>query len=68
MTSKRNSDDKIIIMSVTFVNVIEKNDYTNIQVFNLLLRNCLKHLELKLVGRNYYDAHAKVNITILKTL
>jgi len=48
-------------MSIEFVNTIETNDYANIQVFNLLIRNCLRHLDLKLIGRNYYDSDAKVN-------
>lgn len=61
LTSKRNVDDQIIIITIAFTSVIETGDYANIQVFNLLLRNCLRHLELQLVGRNYYDAKAKVN-------
>jgi len=61
LASNRTSDDQIIIMSIEFVNTIETNDYANIQVFNLLIRNCLRHLNLKLIGRNYYDSEAKVS-------
>jgi len=62
LTSKRKTDDLIIIITFKLTSVIEKGDYASIQVFNLLLRKCLGNLELTLVGRNYYDAGAKVNI------
>lgn len=52
----------MIVISVKFTNVIETGDYANIQVFNLLLRNCIRHLDLKLIGRNFYDPNAKVKI------
>jgi aubergine len=54
-------DDEIVIVTLKFTSVIEKGDYASIQIFNLLLRKCLGHLKLTLVGRNYYDAKAKVN-------
>lgn len=53
-------DGKIVTITLKFTNVIETGDYANIQVFNLLLRNCLRHLDLKLIGRNFYDPKAKV--------
>lgn len=62
LTSKRRSDGQIVILTVKFTNVIETGDYANIQVFNLLLRNCLRHLNLKLIGRNFYDPDAKVKL------
>lgn len=62
LTSKRRSDDQIVIISVKFTNVIETGDYANIQVFNLLLRNCLRHLNLTLIGRNFYDPAAKIDM------
>lgn len=37
-------------------------DYTYIQVFNILMRKCLGFLKLQLVGRNFFDAAAKVDI------
>ncbi|KAL5238818.1 hypothetical protein ACI65C_006228 [Semiaphis heraclei] len=62
LTSTRRSDDQIVIIKVKFTNVIETGDYANIQVFNLLLRNCLRHLKLTLIGRNFYDPDAKIDI------
>ncbi|XP_050436939.1 piwi-like protein Siwi [Adelges cooleyi] len=66
LTSKRHYDDAMFILKFKFTNTIEYGDYSYIQVFNLLLRNCLRHLELKLVGRNYYDASAKINLPAFK--
>lgn len=51
----------MVVIAVKFTNVIETGDYANIQVFNLLLKNCLRHLKLQLIGRNFYDPEAKVH-------
>ncbi|KAF0765863.1 piwi-like protein Siwi, partial [Aphis craccivora] len=62
LTSKRNTDDQIVIITLKLTSVIEKGDYASIQVFNILLRKCLANLNLTQVGRNYYDAVAKIDI------
>ncbi|KAF0741943.1 piwi-like protein Siwi, partial [Aphis craccivora] len=62
LKSKRNTDGEIVILTIKFTAVIEKGDYTFIQIFNLLMRKSLGHLKLTLIGRNYYDADAKTNI------
>ncbi|XP_026813338.1 piwi-like protein Siwi isoform X2 [Rhopalosiphum maidis] len=62
LTSKQIMNDEIVIVTLKFTSVIEKGDYVSIQIFNLLLRKSLGHLKLTLVGRNYYDAKAKIDI------
>lgn len=62
LTSKRNTDDQIVIITLKLTSVIEKGDYASIQVFNILLRKCLANLDLTQVGRNYYDAKARIDI------
>ncbi|XP_060846985.1 piwi-like protein Siwi [Rhopalosiphum padi] len=62
LASTRRPDDQIVIVTVKFTNVIETGDYANIQVFNLLLRNCLRHLKLTMIGRNFYDPEAKIDM------
>ncbi|XP_022160802.1 piwi-like protein Siwi isoform X2 [Myzus persicae] len=62
LSSKRNFDDKIVIITIKFTSIIEKGNHASIQVFNLLLRRSLRNLDLALVGRNYYDEKAKINI------
>ncbi|XP_001949497.1 piwi-like protein Siwi [Acyrthosiphon pisum] len=66
LTSTRRSDDQIVVITVKFTNVIETGDYANIQVFNLLLRNCLRHLKLTMIGRNFYDPEAKIDMAQYK--
>ncbi|XP_060844789.1 piwi-like protein Siwi [Rhopalosiphum padi] len=66
LTSIRRQDDQNVIIKVKFTNVIETGDYAYIQVFNLLLRNCLRHLDLTLIGRNYYDSKAKIDMAQYK--
>lgn len=41
---------------------VAKGDFQLIQFFNILMRRCLGHMNLQLVGRNYYDAGAKIPI------
>lgn len=41
---------------------VQKGDWLTIQMCNMLLRRCLYHMKLQLVGRNYYDAAAKIAI------
>lgn len=51
-----------MLVTVKFTSVIERGDYAYLQVYNILLRKILQNLKLTLVGRNYYDAVAAVNI------
>ncbi|KAL5239075.1 hypothetical protein ACI65C_006486 [Semiaphis heraclei] len=62
LASTRRSDDQIVIIKVKFTNIIETGDYANVQVFNLLLRNCLRHLKLTMIGRQFYDPDAKIDM------
>ncbi|CAI6359066.1 unnamed protein product [Macrosiphum euphorbiae] len=66
LTSTRRSDDQIVVITVKFTNVIETGDYANIQVLNILLRNCLRHLNLTMIGRNFYDPEAKIDMAQYK--
>lgn len=61
LRSKRTTDDQFVNIVITFTSALETNNYTYIQVFNLLLRSCLRYMGLKLIQRNYYDSEAKVN-------
>jgi len=48
-------------MTIKFTAVVEKGDYACIQIFNILMRRSLGHLNLTQVGRNYYDTEAKIS-------
>jgi len=58
--STRISDDTEIRITVRLVGDVAQGDTHYMQVFNLLMRKCLGHLDLQLVGRNFFDAKAKV--------
>ncbi|XP_050528664.1 piwi-like protein Siwi [Daktulosphaira vitifoliae] len=66
LTSTRRYDDQMFILKIKFTNSIEPGDYAYIQVFNLLLRNCIRHLDLKLIGRNFYDPKAIIDLAQYK--
>ncbi|VVC33819.1 Hypothetical protein CINCED_3A001948 [Cinara cedri] len=61
LTSKR-YDDTMIKVTITFTTVLDPCHYAHIQVFNLILRNCLRSLNLQQIGRNFYDAKAQIKI------
>lgn len=58
--SIRTSDEATIRITVRLVGDLTEGDYHYIQFFNILMRKALGHLELQLVGRNFFDTKAKV--------
>jgi hypothetical protein len=58
--STRPSDEAKIRITVRLVGDLKEGDYHYIQFFNILMRKALGHLQLELVGRNFFDASAKV--------
>lgn len=58
--SKRLSDSENIRISIRMVSDLAAGDAHYIQVFNILMRMSLGYLNLQLVGRNFFDAAAKV--------
>ncbi|CAH1405859.1 unnamed protein product [Nezara viridula] len=51
--SFRNDDQKMRII-IKFTNELLFGDYQYIQIFNIMLRNCLDDMGLQLVGREYF--------------
>ncbi|XP_046741985.1 piwi-like protein Siwi [Diprion similis] len=60
--SARQSDDAQIRIEIKEVGDLVRGDQHYIQFFNIIMRKCLDHLKLQLVGRDYYDAAAKIEI------
>lgn len=58
--STRESDKTPIRITVRLVGDLTEGDYHYIQFFNILMRKALGYLQLQLVGRNFFDALAKV--------
>lgn len=57
--SRRQESIKI---TIKYVGVISMTEWQSLQVLNLILRRSVEGLKLQLVGRNFYDAVAKVNV------
>ena len=60
LISIRNTDDTTVRITVRLASDLAQGDSHYMQFFNILLRKCLGHLDLQLVGRNFFDAKAKV--------
>jgi len=60
LISIRTEDETRIRITVRLVGDLVQGDGHYIQFFNILMRKCLGHLNLQLVGRNFFDARAKV--------
>lgn len=61
-TSARQSDGQHITITVRPVRDIRVGDINYIQFFNIIMRKCYEFLELKLVGRNYFDPKSKIGV------
>lgn len=59
--STRRSDEEHIKIKIRLVGDMTQEDPHYIQFFNIIMRKCLEHLQLQLVGRNYFDARETVS-------
>ncbi|XP_070167826.1 piwi-like protein Siwi [Polyergus mexicanus] len=62
LVSTRQSDDTPIKIIIRLVGDMMRDDSHYIQLFNIIMRKCLEHLQLQLVGRDYYDARNRIAI------
>lgn len=60
--SQRQSDNEKIRISIRLVGDLKKGDPQYVQFFNIIMRKCLELLQLQLVGRDYFDAKAKIEV------
>ena len=56
----KRKDGSIVCINVKYVGTLNMQDSTAIQVLNLIIRRAMEGLQLQLVGRNLFDAKAKV--------
>ncbi|KAG5323893.1 PIWI protein, partial [Acromyrmex heyeri] len=62
LTSVRKSDNTPFKVIIYLVGRMMPEDPHYITIFNIIMRKQLEHLNLQLVGRDYYDAHNKVSV------
>lgn len=60
-TSKTRTDE-VYTLTLKFTKIVEMTEQESLQILNLILRRATKGLELQLVGRNFYDAAARVRL------
>lgn len=58
--AERRGDSEMISITIKRVGDMNRGDHHYIQFFNIIMRKCLDYLDLRLVGRNYFDPHNKV--------
>ncbi|XP_011202861.2 protein piwi [Bactrocera dorsalis] len=72
-TSCKLSEEKTVIRAkskfgdsytivIKYVGVISMTEWQSLQILNLILRRAMEGLKLQLVGRNFYDALAKIDL------
>lgn len=62
--STRDRDGRDILIKIQRVGLISPLEHRYIQVLNVIMRSVFKGLDLKLVGRDYYDSVASVSIIL----
>ncbi|CAG9785688.1 unnamed protein product [Diatraea saccharalis] len=60
--SERKTDGERMRLIVKLVHDVSPGDYHYIQIFNIIIRKCFNLLQLQLVGRDFFDPEAKVDI------
>ncbi|KAK6628902.1 hypothetical protein RUM43_002719 [Polyplax serrata] len=61
LTSIKENGEPVQI-ELKFVNQLSYGNSVYLQVFNILVRRCLMHLNLHLVNRNYFDPKASIHV------
>lgn len=60
--STKRHDESDIKLTIKFVGKVDMQDQSSLQVLNNIMRACMEGLKLQLVGRNFFDALAKIPI------
>lgn len=58
----KDDNDQHIQITIRMVSNLQWGDHHYLSIFNIIVRKCLTLLKLQLMGREYYDPHAKVTI------
>uniref|UniRef100_A0A336MED6 CSON000333 protein n=1 Tax=Culicoides sonorensis TaxID=179676 RepID=A0A336MED6_CULSO len=61
ITTKRQDDSPVQII-IKFTKEVTTTEQSSLQVLNVILREAMQHLKLQLVGRNFFDPVAKIDI------
>ncbi|KAL7288194.1 piwi-like protein Siwi [Trichogramma pretiosum] len=53
---------QVVQIKIRLVGDLPIGDYHYLQFFNIVVRRCLEHLKLQLVGRDYYDPSCAIDV------
>jgi aubergine-like protein len=56
----KTKEDTLVKITLKYTGTVSSTDGQSLQILNLILRKAMEGLKLELVGRNYFDAAAKV--------
>lgn len=59
---RRDEEDQVFKVKVKYIKEVAMTEEHSLMVFNNILRRAMEGLKLQLVGRNFYDAQAKIPI------
>ncbi|XP_063698509.1 protein aubergine-like [Culicoides brevitarsis] len=62
MLTTQRTDGSNVILTIKFIGQVTMTQQGSLQVLNLILRKSMEGLKLQLVGRNFFDAVAKIAI------
>lgn len=65
LNGKLRESDELVVMDIKFTGELSMQDNSSLQVLNLIMRKAMAGLNMQLVGRNYYDAAARVCIQLM---
>lgn len=65
LTSFREEDKAPVEISIKLVQELKFGNAVYLQIFNILVRRCLLHLDLHLVGRDYFDPRSSVSLNLI---
>ncbi|OWR52118.1 aubergine protein [Danaus plexippus plexippus] len=60
--SQRTTDGENMRLLIKLTGQVSPGDYHYIQIFNIMIRKCFRILDLKLMGRDFFDPIAKIDI------
>ncbi|XP_045534719.1 piwi-like protein Siwi [Papilio machaon] len=60
--SDRKTDGERMRIMIKLTCAVSPGDYHYLQIFNLIIRKCFRLLQLQLVGRDFFNPEAKVDI------
>ncbi|CAH1646647.1 unnamed protein product [Spodoptera littoralis] len=62
LVSIRSNDEQRVRILIKLTCDVAPGDYHYIQIFNIIIRKCFQILNLQLMGRDYFDSEAKIEI------